>query len=50
MQRNVGISISLVARNKRMLTTNLFLLHSQVDSDGDTEEMVLPQYHHCSGG
>ena len=19
-------------------------------SDGDTEEMVLPQYHHCCGG
>ena len=50
-----------------MLTANLFLLHSQVDSDvvvsdspfvecdcsdsdGDTEEMVLPQYHHCTGG
>ena len=48
-----------------MLTDNLFLLHSQVDSDvlvsdspfvecdcsdGDTEEMVLPQYHHCTGG
>ena len=33
-----------------MLTDNLFLLHSQVDGDGDTEEMVLPQYHHCSDG
>ena len=20
------------------------------DGDGDTEEMVLPQYHHCTGG
>ena len=20
------------------------------DGDGDTEEMVLPQYHHCCGG
>ena len=24
-----------------VITDNLFLLHSQVDSDGDTEEMVV---------
>ena len=33
-----------------LVSDSLFVECDCSDSDGDTVEMVLPQYHHCTGG